>query len=77
MTDISIGEAKKKLNADALAHAIMAKAEAAGKSITEWLADEEHALECLENNTEESVDCGCDSSADVQPLPNISPESKK
>lgn len=46
MSDLLIDEAKNKLSPDALARAIMARAEAAGVSVTEWLSDEEHAAEC-------------------------------
>lgn len=46
MSDPNIDEAKKKLSPDALARAIMARAEAAGMSLTEWLADEGRAAEC-------------------------------
>ena len=45
MSDTSIDEAKKKLSLCALARAIMARAEAAGQSVTDWLADEQHAAE--------------------------------
>ena len=46
MSDRDIDEAKKKLSPDALARALLARAEAAGMSLTEWLADEGRAAEC-------------------------------
>ncbi len=71
---VTIGEAKKRLSPDALARAIMARAEAAGQSVTEWLADEEHAAECVSRNT---ADCGCQNSTVSETPQLFSGESKK
>lgn len=51
--------AKKARDPDRLAHAIMARAEAAGQSVTDWLADGEHRAECVAV-TKQDEDCICE-----------------
>lgn len=45
-------KAKRSRNADALARAILARAEDDGQSVTDWLADQAHAAECAATEDE-------------------------